>query len=258
MRSPAEKTVRVSLAAILTDSIFQIRLNPNPRRLMRSLEDDGLQYPVHLQIRGGRHRIIDGHQRIAAARALGWEEIVAVLHEVDDREALRLAYKLNEEHQHLTPLERLNVIEMFAERGLTNAEIAPVVGLKHENSVARLRGSLKLSRKYWALLREQKLRPAHVLALKRAPQKSWDRYVGLVIEKELSARELARAIRPKRRDLLDQAPDGWMLAGYRHSSARTDSPEEVERHAEILDRCADQLRVWARRRRKELAREERT
>ena len=148
-RPAIDQIVRVKLAHIDTTPHYQIRLGGHDLRNLVALREQGQRDPVHLQRKPDRMRILDGHDRVACAAALGWSDIGALVHEVDDLEARRLSWELNAARVEFSPLERLNAIEIFTEAGLQNQEIAQLLGLKHVNSVTRLRASLPLSRRYW-------------------------------------------------------------------------------------------------------------
>ena len=58
---------------------FQPRKRASPentRKLQKSIEEIGLIYPVAVN---DKNELIDGHRRVAAAKALGWQDIPAII-----------------------------------------------------------------------------------------------------------------------------------------------------------------------------------
>lgn len=65
-------------------------------RLKESVERDGFVAPILVRpINGGRYEVVSGNHRFMAARELGYETVPAVVKEMNDATAQRLALNLN-------------------------------------------------------------------------------------------------------------------------------------------------------------------
>ncbi len=68
------------------------------RALRDSIRRDGFLVPVLLRPRGERYEVIAGNHRVAAARDVGLTEIPAVVADLDDKAAQRIAVNTNTVH----------------------------------------------------------------------------------------------------------------------------------------------------------------
>lgn len=109
--------------------------------LRASLEGRGLLQPVILNaLLDGRYRVIDGRRRIAAADALGWGDIRALVYAVDDLAEASMAVTANAVRGD-NPLTDLAAILRLHEAGFSEGQIAAATGL----SRALIRKRLKLA-----------------------------------------------------------------------------------------------------------------
>jgi ParB family chromosome partitioning protein len=135
--------------ALTTVSIEQIDPSPrNPRRkfsnieeLAESLQAHGLLQPVVLRAsEDERFEIVAGHRRVAAARALGWDEISAIFRRVDDDEAFLLTIIENLQRSDLSAREESAALEVLVrERGWTTRQVAEAVNRSAAYVSRRLR-----------------------------------------------------------------------------------------------------------------------
>lgn len=78
----------------------------NPQRLsdgaryalMRSIARDGFVVPVLVRPKGRRFEVVSGNHRVEVARDLGLVEVPAVVRDLSDEQAARLAVELNTVH----------------------------------------------------------------------------------------------------------------------------------------------------------------
>lgn len=114
-----------------------------PAALRASMESHGLLQPVILNApeRGARYEIVDGRRRVAAARALGWQHIGAIVYTVDSLVAHTMTVTANTIRS-ANPLTDLEAIMALHERGYTESDIATATGLR----VGTIRKRLKLTR----------------------------------------------------------------------------------------------------------------
>jgi ParB family chromosome partitioning protein len=120
--------------------------------LTRSVEEKGVLEPILVRglaedeaaPRGVEYLIVSGERRFHAARAVGLEEIPAIIMEVGSNEALEIALIENLQRKDLTPFEEADGFRALGEvHGYTHAEIAKAVG-KSRTSVTESLGLLKL------------------------------------------------------------------------------------------------------------------
>lgn len=189
-----EALCKVPLSAILPNP-FQPRQNfPESAlaELTESLRSSGLLQPIVVRpAAAGRYELIAGARRCEAARRLGWQEIEAVVREVDDRMALTLALVENLQRDALSPIEEAKGYErLIREFGATQDEVAALVGVARPTIANALR-LLQLPQEVQELLQSGALTPGHARTLLslRNP-KEMVRVARLVVERRLAVREL--------------------------------------------------------------------
>lgn len=89
---------------LLIQSIDAPLVADPPPALVDSIKRDGLLQPLLVQQRDGRHRLIAGRKRLAAAVAAGLRDVPCVVFDVDDEEAARLAEASNLTTRGMPPL----------------------------------------------------------------------------------------------------------------------------------------------------------
>lgn len=155
-----------------------IRPNPfQPRRefdpeeladLRASIQANGLLQPLVVRPdpgKAGQFQLVAGERRFRALTELEWQEIPAVVREVDDKTLLVLALVENIQRAGLGPMEEAegyqSLIEDFA---LTQGEVAEAVG-KSRSTVANMLRLLKLPASVRRLLADGALSMGHARAL---------------------------------------------------------------------------------------------
>ena len=128
----------VRLAEIdLTDKTFQLRVSSPSKDLLTSLADKGQRQPIDLVGAGPPYRIVDGFQRVAAARKLGWDSVKAFVHrDMDEKAAMRIAFTKKLLEENLSVPEQVHAMALASRHGLGRAEIAELFGLS-ERQVRR-------------------------------------------------------------------------------------------------------------------------
>lgn len=105
----------------------------NLDELKDSIERHGLQDAIHVWERPEHDLILKGHRRVAAMRALGWQECAQVVHHfADSCEAYRY---LLEDHGHTSPLnneEKITAVQNGVKLGLNVTDLAPSLGISEE------------------------------------------------------------------------------------------------------------------------------
>ena len=165
-------------------SVKQVRvgsIEPNPyqpRRefrdeelaeLMASIRENGLLQPIVVRPApagsGAEWQLVAGERRWRAITRLGWEEVPAVVREMDDRTLLVLALVENLQRSQLTPLDEAEAFRQLQDEfSLSQAQIAEAVG-RERSTVANTLRLLQLPASVRALLEEGTLTAGHARAL---------------------------------------------------------------------------------------------
>lgn len=170
----AESANRQSLQRI---AVSQIHTNPyQPRtefkpgelaELEASLRANGLLQPIVVRSRpsGDGYELIAGERRLRAATKIGWEDIPAVVKEIDDRMLLTLALVENLQRSNLNPIEEaLGYQRLISDFTLTQQQVAEVVG-KDRTTVANILRLLALPDNVRRILQDGHITLGHARAL---------------------------------------------------------------------------------------------
>jgi ParB family chromosome partitioning protein len=196
-------------------SITAIRPNPfQPRNsfddeaiteLAQSLRTAGLLQPVVLRPSDdGTYELIAGERRWRAAQELGWNEIGAVVREVDDRTLLALALVENLQRDALSPIDEANGYRRLVEDfDASHNDVAELVG-RDRSTIANALRLLKLPLSVQQLVHKGVLSMGHARALLQVTGDSEiERLAGLVVKDGLSVREVEARVggarKPQRR-----------------------------------------------------------
>ncbi len=248
-----EHFVSVPLSRVdLAGRQFQIRVEPRPGELHRSLERDGQLVPVLLQERDPLHRIIDGHRRCHELARLGVGTVRALLRRCSDEEALRLAFVANSARKTLAPADRWNAIRKLRALDLTHARIAAALSL-HPDSVRRLAALFPATKDVGEGIDQGWLRPSHLRALRDLlAREDWPRWLRVIREERLAAAELYRRIgadeRLRETKFVSRETGGvCIFTGFRFDP-KTALSDDVWRAITQYEKGLTLLRAWVRKR----------
>ena len=187
-----------------------IRPNPyQPRRdfpeealaeLAQSLRTSGLLQPVVVRPVGDTgYELIAGERRCRAAERLGWQEISAVVRDVDDRTLLALALVENLQRDELSPMDEARAYQRLMEEfAASHGDIAELVG-KERSTVANALRLLKLPQAVQQMVHDARLTTGHARALLQLPDEAAiAHWAALILERGLSVREAEAAVRGRR------------------------------------------------------------
>ncbi|MFH1856207.1 MAG: ParB/RepB/Spo0J family partition protein [Candidatus Omnitrophota bacterium] len=127
-----EKVATVKTAEIFA-SKFQPREDFDPEKLndlILSVRQRGVIQPVLVRVKGnGGYELIAGERRLRAAKAVGLEEIPAIIKNVTDAELLEISLIENVQRENLNPMEQAIAYNRLAEEfNLSHEEIATAMG----------------------------------------------------------------------------------------------------------------------------------
>ena len=227
--------------------LASIRANPyQPRKEFRdeeladleaSLKATGLLQPITVRTAGrGAFELIAGERRLRAATRLGWEEIPAIVRDVDDRTLLTLAIVENLQRVDLNPLEEADGYKrLIDEFGLTQQQVADVVG-KDRTTVTNLLRVLTLPEGVRTLLRDGGISLGHARALLALNEpRAMQELANRVAAESLSVREVERRVRAAN----DPSAEVWKKAPAATSPARPGDAAAVDPQLKLVE---DRLR----------------
>ena len=166
-------------ASVRTVRVGDIQPNPyQPRRefkdeelaeLMGSIRENGLLQPIVVRPgpagTGAEWQLVAGERRWRAITRLGWEEVPAVVRDIDDRTLLVLALVENLQRSQLSALDEAEAYRQLQDEfSLSQAQIAEAVG-RERSTVANTLRLLQLPASVRALLDDGTLTAGHARAL---------------------------------------------------------------------------------------------
>lgn len=157
--------------AAITPNPFQPRRDFSEEDLadlQASIQENGLLQPLLVRRAPGqddRYELVAGERRLRSITALGWDEVPAVVRDVDDRTLLVLALVENIQREELNPLEEAEGYRVLAQEfSLTQAQIAEAVG-RSRSAVANALRLLRLPPSVRRMLEAGELSMGHARAL---------------------------------------------------------------------------------------------
>ena len=169
---------------------------PALAELTESLRTSGLLQPIVVRPINGHYQIIAGERRWRAAERLGWQEISAVVREVDDRTLLALALVENLQRDGLSPMDEANgYSRLMSEFNASPADVAEWIG-RDRSTVANAIRLLKLPEGVQRMLHEGQLTTGHARALLQLPDAgAMTRLARTIVDRGLSVREVEHLVR---------------------------------------------------------------
>jgi len=107
------------------DQIHKTSMNPRQvvererlEALAKSVQQIGITQPLILWWNGAaeRYEVLDGSRRLEAAKLAGLKEVQAIVYEVSQEEAMKIAFSIHLSQEDLTPEELLNYIDLMVQR----------------------------------------------------------------------------------------------------------------------------------------------
>lgn len=200
-----------SQESIIYLKISQIKPNPfQPREkfdqqsleeLMQSIKEKGVIQPILVRRKGDDYELIAGERRLRAASGLNFQEIPAIVKNVEDMDSLELSLIENIQRQELNPIEEARAYQYLIDKfNLTQDKVSEVLG-KARVSVTNTLRLLKLPQEIQEEIRSNRISFGHGRALLEIEDPNHQRKLAHeIISKGLSVRELENLIkihRPK-------------------------------------------------------------
>jgi ParB/RepB/Spo0J family partition protein len=132
--APGERVQLIALAA-LDSNPYQHRSNaiadddPAMLELVASVQANGILQPLIVRThcdpaQRGRYQIGAGHRRLSAARLAGLDSAPCIVRPLSDDDMLDVVVAENYHRSDVNPIDRAQLFQILADRGLTHAQIA--------------------------------------------------------------------------------------------------------------------------------------
>lgn len=181
--------------------VDNIEPNPNQPRekfdeesinqLAKSIEESGLLQPISVRKTGEeRYELIAGERRLKACKALGKEEIAAVICEIGEYESAMLALIENIQRRQLNFFEEANAYRQLMDKfNLTQEQVAQKLG-KAQSTVANKMRLNKLPQRIKEMILENNLSERHARALlKTDDEKLLEECVSAIVSRGLNVQQ---------------------------------------------------------------------
>lgn len=249
---PKGKVIEVNISEInLKDRTFEFRVAYKVSDLKKSIQKDGLQFPVIL--RGEKpYQLVSGFRRIRACQELEMEKVMAIVRDdLNEDQAFSLSWLENEVSKSLSPLDRANAVVKLKEQGKSTDEIASLYGLSDRQiqryqNIADFPDVLKK-----ALKDDDSFNSKHGLllaqAFKKDPKLDLKAWIGMIKEEDLSAealkkrlaKEVKKAKRPKK--LIDKRKNSFRMFPFAFNPESTTDGEK-QRMIKALEEALGMLK----------------
>ncbi len=208
--------------------------------LAASIKANGVLSPIRVaDVGSGRYELVYGQRRLAAARQAGWEQIPAIVDAKAAPAADRTVAQLLENLQRadLNPLDTATAYRQLLDTGLSQRELAAMLGLAQPTIAGTLR-LLKLPAAIQVKVADGELSASHAKAIAALPNDEQAEVARRAVEHKLSAHELEAEVR--------RATDRATAADRQRDEVRllADSAEEALGKKKAATKEAARLRVF--------------
>lgn len=158
--------------------------------LAETIKEHGLLQPIVLrEYEPQKYEIIAGERRFRAVRYLGWEEVDAIVKQMDDTEAASMAVIENLQREGLTSIEEAQAYQHLLELNhLTQTQLADQLG-KSQSFIANKLRLLKLSEPVQKSILKRQISERHGRALLKLNEEQQVQMVQEIIKNHLSVKE---------------------------------------------------------------------
>lgn len=132
------ESVELLLADIDPDDTYRFRVFIEVKALAADLAANGQDFPVVVRPMGERWQLVCGFRRVAALRELGAATVRAVVRDLDDQAALRLAWSENESRRSYSDVDRAHAVVKCSLEGYSLRDLEEVFDLK-KSQLGKLR-----------------------------------------------------------------------------------------------------------------------
>jgi len=163
------------------------------KELKDSLKEDGQWDPILVRPKGDKYELIAGHNRVQAAKELGWTEIEANVKDLNDVDAMFLSLKTNMLRQDMTEREQGKVLHQITEAfNISGAELAKKIGKHHTWVTKRIQMALDLSPPVAKALDEKKITFSVAQVIASLPIDLQGQFLLYILQNNIIDAEVAR------------------------------------------------------------------
>ncbi len=179
-------------------SPFQPRMHFDEKSILdlaTSIEHLGVIQPIVVRKKSGFFELIAGERRLEAVKFLKWDKIPAIVKNVSDIDAFRMAVSENLKREDLNPLEVAGAIKNMKERfHLTDKQVAEMLGMSRPQVTNYLR-ILKLPEAIKSALRNGEISFGHARSLLSVSESDAIKLYRKVVKSRLSVRDTEKLAR---------------------------------------------------------------
>jgi len=163
--------------------------------LAQSIKTYGLLQPILVRRYEGKFQLVAGERRLRACKLLGWQQIPAVIREVNDSAMAAMALIENLQRENLDFFEDAEGYQRLLEEfGLTQEVLAQRIG-KSQSTIANKMRLLKLAASVQSKLLSAGLSERHARALLRLPDnETREKVLEKIIKLNLNVRQTENLI----------------------------------------------------------------
>ena len=236
---PKGKVEEVNIRDIkVEDTTYEFRVAYKVSDLVRSIKEEGLQFPVILRGKDKPYQLVSGFRRLRACRQLGMPKIKAIIREdLSDDEAHRLSWLENEVKKSLGPIDKAHAIEKLKSQGKKTEEISKLFGIS-ERQVQRLQQITDYPDALKKALKDDDILFKHALiiqqALKKNPKLDLKAWISTITSEALTAEELKKRLSkeakrlPKPKRFIEKRRDGFRLFPFAFNPKTATEHEKKE------------------------------
>ena len=187
-----KEIVDISLQDIIPNR-FQPReiFNDNElNELSESIKQHGVIQPIIVRKVGDKYEIIAGERRFRASQLAGKETIPALVRDIDDKEAAKIALLENLQRSNLTPIEEAKTYQTILKiDNITQDELAANLG-KSQSTIANKLRLLTLNEEVQTALLNSQISERHARSLIGLSNEQQIELLHKVINEKLTVRQL--------------------------------------------------------------------
>jgi ParB family chromosome partitioning protein len=166
--------------------------------LASSIKSEGLINPVVVRRKDGKYELISGFRRVESVRRLGEDTIKAIIVNVDDDKAFRIAVSENLKRKSLTPIEIALMCDRLVNEGRSYDEVGRLMGLSAKQIQRYLR-SLKLNEDVRNSLNKGEISFFTALEIGKVDGAVQSDLLKKVLKSDLSTRDVVKLVKDMRK-----------------------------------------------------------
>ena len=162
--------------------------------LSKSIQEHGVIQPIIVRKVGDKYEIIAGERRFRASQLAGKETIPALVRDIDDKEAAKIALLENLQRKDLTPIEEAKTYQTILKLdNITQEELAQSLG-KSQSAIANKLRLLNLDEEVQTALLNSQISERHARSLLSLDNQKQKELLVKIINNRLTVRQVDEEI----------------------------------------------------------------